>query len=278
MRQLVRVSADLLREARARKSILGLFIGVTLVLVVLGGFLRLDVVDGAIAGSKLFGAVLFSDIRQADVALRPIFMTVAYLAFYGGSLFLAVACSDFAPNLLSPGRIEHLLSLPVSRWQLLFGTYLGVVTMAFATAAYGAVGVTVLFGVKTGVWTWRLLGGATLGMVGFCAVYAAMTCLALFVRSAAAGAALGVGVVVLGVVSSQREAIIGWTDPGLGRFLFSWAIRPVPRLGDLATAGARLAGEMPIELAAVLKLSVGALVFSLALLAVAAWRFERRDF
>ncbi len=278
MRQLWRVCVDLLREAKARKSIFGPFLGVTLVLLVLGGFLQLEVVDGAIAGSRLFGALLFDDIVQADVALRPIFMAVAYLAFYGGSLFLAVACSDFAPNLLSPGRIEHLLSLPVSRWQLLFGTYLGVVAMAFLTAAYGSAGVTVLFGVKTGVWTWRLLAGGLLGMAGFCAVYAAQLCLSLFVRSAAAGAALGVSMVLLGVVSSQREPISRWIEPGLGRHLFDWLIRPFPRLGDLATAGARLAGQQSLDFSATAKISLGALVFSAALLAVAAWRFERRDF
>ena len=278
MRQLLRVSVDLLREARARKSIYGPFAGVTLVLLLLGFFLRLDVVDGAIAGSRLFGAVLFDDIVQADVALKPVFMVAAYLAFYGGSLFLAVACSDFAPNLLSPGRIEHLLSLPVARWQLLFGTYLGVIAMALVTAAYGSAGVTVLFGIKTGLWTWRLFAGALLGMAGFCSVYAAMLCLALFVRSAAAGAALGVAMIGLGVVSSEREPISGWIEPGAGRLVFSALIKPFPRLQDLADAGARLAGERAFDATATVKVALGALVFSAALLAVAAWRFERRDF
>lgn len=278
MRQLWRVCVDLLREARARKSIFGPFIGVTLALFILGGFLRLEVVDGAIAGSRLFGALLFDDIIQADVALRPVFMAAAYIALYGGSVFLVVACSDFAPNLLSPGRIEHLLSLPVARWQLLFGTYLGVVAMALLTAAYGSVGVTVLFGIKTGVWTWRLLAGGLLGMAGFCAVYAAQLCLSLFVRSAAAGAALGVSMVGLGVVSSQREAISGWIEPGFGRVAFDWLIRPIPRLGDLASAGARLAGQQVVDFTATGKIALGALVFSAALLAVAAFRFERKDF
>src|SRR6476620_4965675 len=100
------VAMDLLREAAWRKWFLGLFITITAVLVLLGFTLQLDVVDGAIAGSSIFGEVLFADIRTASSALDPLFMGVTIAAAMGGALFLSVACSDFAPSLLSPGRIE----------------------------------------------------------------------------------------------------------------------------------------------------------------------------
>ena len=53
MRITLAVAQDLLREALARKWVLGLLVGITGVLLLLGLFLKLDVVDGAIAGSKL---------------------------------------------------------------------------------------------------------------------------------------------------------------------------------------------------------------------------------
>ena len=101
MRITLAVARDLLREAFARKWVLGLMVGITLVLALLALFLKLDVVDGAIAGSRLFGAMLFEDIVATDKALRPIYMVAAGVGFFGGALFLAVACSDFAPSLLS---------------------------------------------------------------------------------------------------------------------------------------------------------------------------------
>lgn len=278
MRQLVRVAVDLLREALSRKWFLALFIAITAVLVLLGASLEMDVVDGAIAGSKLFGEVLSDDIVTVHRVLTPLYMMIAYSAFYFGAVFLAVACSDFAPELLSPGRIEHLLSLPVARWQLLFGTYLGVIALSLAATLYGACGLSLVLGVKTGVWSWRLVAGAGVGWIGFCALYAAMLTSAFFVRSAAMSAATGLVTLVLGIVASQRTAIAELIEEGFRRELFRWAVLPFPRLAALATSSARIAAESPVDLAVLARLIGGALVFSVALLSVASWRFERKDF
>lgn len=278
MTQLLRVAADLLLEAARRKWFLALFGAITLVLLVLGFSLELEVVDGAIAGSKLFGSFMSRDIVSAGRLLNAVYVTAAYLGFYGGALFLALACSDFAPELLAPGRIEHLLSLPVSRWQLLFGTFLGVVLLAGAGTLYGAAGLTVVLGVKTGIWEPSLLLGGLVGWVGFCAIYAVMLTTTFFVRSAALSGALGVLTVILGVFASYRESIAVAMKPGVGRALFSWAMLPIPRLGTLATVAAKLAGAEPLEPGVVSRLLVGCLIFTVALLSVAAFRFERRDF
>lgn len=278
MRQLLRVALDLLLEAARRKWFLALFGGITLVLLVLGFSLQLDVVDGAIAGSKLFGALFFDRIMSADRAMNGVYMVTAFTSFYGGALFLALACSDFAPELLAPGRIEHLLSLPVARWQLLFGTYLGVIVLAALGVAYGAGGLTVLLGVKTGLWNERLLLGSAVGWVGFCALYAVMLTTNLFVRSAALSGALGVVTLILGVIASYREAIAVTMEPGFGRALFSWAVLPIPRLGTLAQVSMQLAGAEPVSQDVLARLLVGCFIFSGALLSVAAWRFERKDF
>ena len=278
MRQLLRVAFDLLLEAARRKWFLALFGAITLVLLTLGFSLQLDVVDGAIAGSKLFGSLLFDDILSANQVMAGLYKVTAYGSFYGGAFFLAIACSDFAPELLAPGRIEHLLSLPISRWQLLFGTYLGVIALAALGVAYGAGGLTLLLGVKTGVWNAKLLVGSGVGWVGFCALYAVMLTSNFFVRSAALSGALGVTTLILGVVASFRESIAVAMNVGLGRELFSWAMLPIPRLGTLATVSARLAASEPLESELVARLLAGCFIFSAALLSIAAWRFERKDF
>ncbi len=272
------VARDLLREALARKWVLGLLVGITLVLCLLGLFLRLDVVDGAISGSKLFGAMLFDDIVSTDKVMRPIYMVAAGIGFFGGALFLAVACSDFAPSLLSPGRIEHLLSLPVSRWQLLLGTYLGVLVLASLCTGYGALGITLVFGFKTGFWTTALLSGSLLGVAGFCALYSAMLTSAFFVRSAAASSAVGIFVLVMGVLASARDQIEDTLEVGIGRTLFHYGVQPFPRLWTLAEQCIRLAGDENFNPALSFRLVGGALIFSLGMLAIAAWRFENKDF
>jgi len=278
MSQLFRVAFDLLLEAARRKWFLALFGAITLVLLILGFSLQLDVVDGAIAGSKLFGAILSKDIVSANHVMGALYEGTAYASFYGGAFFLAIACSDFAPELLAPGRIEHLLSLPVSRWQLLFGTFVGVVTLAALGTLYGAGGLTVLLGVKTGIWNTKLLLGSVVGWVGFCALYSVMLTTNFFVRSAALSGALGVVTLILGVVASFRESIAVAMNPGFGRSFFSWAMLPIPRLGTLATVAAHIAGAEPVEANMLGRLLGGCFIFSAALLSVAAYRFERKDF
>lgn len=278
MRQLFRVALDLLLEAARRKWFLGLFGAITLVLLILGFSLQLDVVDGAIAGSKLFGAVFSNEIVTANRVMSALFTATAYVSFYGGAFFLAIACSDFAPELLAPGRIEHLLSLPVARWQLLFGTFLGVVTLAALGTFYGAGGLTVLLGVKTGIWNPRLLLGSAVGWIGFCSLYSVMLTANFFVRSAALSGALGIVTLILGIFASFRESIAVTMTEGVGRTVFSWAMLPIPRLGTLATVSAHLAASDPVEGEMVGRLLAGCLIFSVALLSVAAWRFERKDF
>ncbi len=278
MRQLLRIAFDLLLEAARRKWFLALFGGITLVLVVLGFSLQLDVVDGAIAGSKLFGSIFLKDIVSTHRVLGALYMGTAYVSFYGGACFLAVACSDFAPELLAPGRIEHLLSLPVARWQLLFGTFLGVVTLAALGTLYGAAGLTVLLGVKTGVWDGQLLVGSAVGWVGFCALYAVMLTSNFFARSAALSGALGITTLILGIIASFRESISVAMNPGLGRTLFSWVMLPIPRLGTLAILSADLAASEPVDGDMLARLLAGCFIFSAALLSVAAWRFENKDF
>lgn len=71
------VAVDLLREAASRKWFLALGIGITTALVVLGFALRLEVVDGALAATKLFGKTVNSDIRSVDVALRYVYRAAA---------------------------------------------------------------------------------------------------------------------------------------------------------------------------------------------------------
>jgi ABC-type transport system involved in multi-copper enzyme maturation permease subunit len=272
------VAGDLLREALSRRWFLALFIGITLMLLTLGMSLEMDVVDGALAGARLFGSVLDTTIRSVDAALRPVFMAAAAVIFYGGTAFMIVAASDFAPSLLSPGRIEHLLSLPVRRWQLLAGTYVGVLVLSLVCALYGAGGLAVILGLKTGVWAWGPILAALLAVANFATLYAAMVASAIFARSTALSAGVGIALFALGIIAGLRDEIAPLFQEGLGRDVFRAATLVVPRVSRLGMAAIDVAGARQIDQLALATLTSGFLLFALALLAVGAWRFEQRDF
>jgi Cu-processing system permease protein len=275
---LFRVALDLLRQAVLRKWFLALGFLITLALVLVGLSLRLDVVDGALAGTSLFGKLMSRDIVAVDVALRPVFTAATYIIYYGFTMFLILACADFAPALLVPGRIEHMLALPVRRFELLAGTYLGVLALATMSALYGASGLCVLLGVKTGVWTFRPVLAALLTSVSFATIYAGMLLSALFVRSAALSAAVGGGLFVLGIVAGQRDRLLVAWNEGVSRTVFAAVTALLPRVSTLGKLAADLAGGRAVATAASTGLVAGFLVFVLAMLALAVWVFERKDY
>ena len=272
------IAGYVLREAAARKFILAFLLGVTGMLVTVSLGLRIEVVDGALAASRLFGELTNTKIVAVDVALRPVFMAASALIFYVGSLFGIVACSDFAPSLLSPGRIEHLLALPLRRWHILAGTFLGVMTLAVLAALYGSLGLVLIIGVKTGHWTAGPVISALLACVSFAAVYAVMLTSATLVRSPALCAGMGSLTLVLGVLAGYRTKIAPYIEAGVMRESFQAVTLVLPRLSALASAGMDLAASVPLKVQSLPMLLGGVLVFGLGVLSLGFWWFEGKDY
>jgi Cu-processing system permease protein len=277
MRAALTIARDILREAAARRWFLAFAIVLTLLHVGLLLGLRLELVDGALAATRLFGGELSHDIRTADSVLRHVFEAGTYVAFYGGLGFGVLACSDFGPELLAPGRIEHLLSLPLRRLELLAGTFLGVMALCLLGISYGVGGFFLILCAKSGVWTLRPFLAVYLAGVVFFALYAVMLAAAVFVRSAALSAAAGGALFTLGMLAGQRQELAALFESGWGRQLFLALSAPLPRVYELGqAAGAIALGEaLPAEL---WRWIVGTLVFGLAGLAVGAWRLSSKDF
>ena len=272
------IARDLLAEARSRRWVLAFLGAATLVLAAIAFGLRFEVMDGALAATRLFGGDLRSDVRSVDVALRPLFVAASYLVFYGGLVFGIVATADFAPALLAPGRIEPLLALPVRRWQVLAGTFLGVEALVLAGALYGGAGVSLILWVKTGVANAGPLAAALAAAVAFAPVYAVMLAAALAVRSAALSGAAGLLLLVAGIVAGHRSVLADLFQPGTSRSVFLGITGVLPRLSSFAGVAAAVSADHPVPAGPVLALVAGTFVFALAVLALGLDRFDRKDF
>lgn len=273
------VARDTVREARARRWILALGVAVTGLLLLIGFGLELEVVDGALAATKfLWGGRFTGEIQAVDVQLRPLFEAASYLVFWGGAWFGVLLAADFAPTMLAPGRIEHLLSLPVRRAELVLGTFLGVLGLLFAGALYGGLGLSLIIWAKTGWFAWAPVVAAALSAVGFSAVYAVMILAAIVARSAALSAGAGAILLVLGIVAGQRALLAPLFSPGLSQRLFLLVTAPLPRLTELARHAVRVAVALPVDLAQLGVQVAGTLLFAGAALAAAVALFERKDF
>jgi Cu-processing system permease protein len=269
------VAGDLIREAIYRRWLIGLGAAITLVVIVLAFTMQMSVIDGMFAGTRLFGEMFGDQMTSVERALEKLYEGVSWTMYGAGLLFGIMACSDFAPELLAPGRIEHLLSLPVKRWELLFGTYLGVMSVAFGASLYGATLVTLLLGMKSGVWSPAVFGAALAAATSFSAIYGLMLLSAVLVRSAALASALGGMLWLAGSVLTQRGLSKAF-DPGWTRETFVWATAWLPRFPLIGRLSMVLGGYEALTLDHV-RAAVAATVLGLSCVALAIWHMERQD-
>lgn len=163
MRVLVANVEEVFREAAARWTLVAyaalssLFIGLFAIAV------NLDVVDGALAGAKLFGKELQMGPKSIDLNKLVLGFESGFSGFlYVVATFLAVfATAHLVPRLQEKGTIDLYLSRPVGRVKLLLSRYAGGLLLAGLNVAYliGTMGLLVWW--KTGVVHPRFfLGGA----------------------------------------------------------------------------------------------------------------------
>jgi ABC-2 type transport system permease protein len=164
MKVLVANIEDVFREAAARWTLVAYFFLSTLFIVIFASAVNLDIVDGALAGAKLFGREL--DVEDHD----PMSIQTLVLGFESGfSVFLYALCtalSVFAtahlvPRMVDKGTVDLYLSRPVGRVRLLLSRYVAGLLLAALNVVYLIGATWLIVGWKTQVFNPKfLLGGA----------------------------------------------------------------------------------------------------------------------
>ncbi len=248
MRAALSVAGDLLREASSRRWFLALGIGVTLALVVIGSALQLEVVDGALAATRLFGKeVGRGEIRSVDVALRYVGRALAYVLFYGGSRSGSSPAPISARACWRRGASSTCSRCPCGGSSSCSAPSSACSRSRSLSTLYGAVGITVIFGLRAGVWMASPIVAAFLASATFAGIYGAMLTTAVMVRSAALSAAVGIALFFLGIIAGYREQLDSFFEPGLARWAFRAATLVLPRVSALADASAEFAVATAIE-------------------------------
>ncbi len=273
------VAVDVIREAIARRYVYVMLAMIALGLGILLFALDLDVVNGAISASKLFGKD-FGGSGSVSIreAMNEVFTVLLSVVFYGGIFYGTLATADIAPKLLSPGRIEFLLSLPIQRWQLVVGTYLGVIILASCGILLAVGGVTGILWFKTGYSTWAPFIGALCALIGFTAVYSVSLFMASVARSSSMSSAAAIFIFILCLATSDRVAILSLFQNGPVKTILSICISPLPRLLALGDVGSDLLAGKIIDFGQAFSLVGGTLLFAGAFVTAATFVVHERDY
>ena len=224
-----------LRELRARKVVIGLFVVATVIWVALAFALQLDIVDGSLAGARLFGETTIEGPVDPDAPLldadgEPVLdddgqpltegdqfefggslleelvfgtqMFVAGAAYWIGILLALFATGGLVAALTERGQVDVILTKPLSRSQVLGGRLLAVMFVMLVLIVYLFGAVWLVMSIKSGVWNPLFLLAMAVVFAMFAVVYSVVTLVGVWSGSGPLSFIVTLGVVFVGLILS----------------------------------------------------------------------------
>lgn len=275
---------EVFREAAARWVLIAYFALSSLFILIFALGVNLDIVDGALAGARLFG-------QSVDMGGQPVEIDKIVLGFESGfsgflylvGTFLALfATAHLVPRLQEKGTIDLYLSRPVGRVALLLSRYAGGLLLAAANILYliGSMWLIVVW--KTRVFHPRFLlsGVVILFMVATLLAFAFLIGVITSSTGVSLMATYAIFFLAAILVAHDRIAAAVSTEVAARTIQgLYWILPKTAELGQ-ATVALVAGNEAPERLANINHFAVygSTAVFGAVALGLSAWLFSRKDF
>ncbi len=274
---------DVFREAAARWTLIAYFALSSLFILIFALAVNLDIVNGALAGAKLFGQSVNLRGQSIDMDRLVLGFESGFSGFlYLVGTFLALfATAHLVPRLQEKGTIDLYLSRPVGRVKLLFSRYCGGLLLATVNLVY-------LIGSMWAIIIWKtrvvhprfLLGGATILFTS--AALMAFTFLVGVVTSSTGVSLMAAYAIFFfsALLAAHDKIAAAMSSEWASRLVHGlyWVLPKTAELGRAAVAqvaGKTLPGVTGADLFGVYGSTA---LFGILALALANWLFSRKDF
>ncbi len=263
---------DTFREAFARRIFWGFFGCSSALLVFLLLVTKIDVRVGGLPSASDIGGAASPEAVYSVLQTQSI---IAMVLYYAGTALAVFASAGLVSAMFEPGRIELLLSKPLSRTHLLLGRYLGNVLVVVANILYLIVGSWIIFGLKTGVWGAGFLLSSVFIILNFSVLLAVIVLVGVLWDSSAVAImvtfALMIITPILAQVASMDQVLGSETSRTIVRVLY----QVLPKTSDLGSMVRSTILHQPIE--SWMPVWTTAL-FGAVVLALGVRRFSQRTF
>lgn len=273
---------DVWREAAARWTLIAYFFLSTIVIIIFASAINLDIVDGALAGAKLFGKEV--EMRGSDVSIERLVLGVES-GFSAGLYLLCTFLSIFAtahlvPRMQEKGTIDLYLSRPVSRTRLLLSRYFAGLLLAGSNVFYllGSIWLIVIW--KTHVVHPRFLVAGAVILFVIATLLAFAFLVGVVTSSTAVSIMASVGVFMFSGMLVGHDRIAAALSREWQAALIQTLYWIIPKTAELGAAvftfvSANTFGDK-FQLSASPFITTAA--FGLASLTLAIWRFHKKEF
>ncbi len=275
---------EVFREAAARWTLLAYFFLSSIFILIFALAVNLDIVDGALAGAKLFGKSVDFSGEQIDLDKLVLGFESSFSAFlYLLGVFLAVfATAHLVPRLQDKGTIDLYLSRPVGRIPLLLSRYVAGLVLAAANVAYliGSVWLIVIW--KTGVVHPQFLLGGSIIVFVIAAMLAFAFLIGTITSSTAVSIMMSYGLFFISAILMAHDKIEAAVSSIWSARIVHALYTALPKTAELGQATIALVagGQAPPRLAEALAPApfISTAIFALVCLALSSWVFTRKEF
>jgi ABC-type transport system involved in multi-copper enzyme maturation permease subunit len=264
---------DTFREAFARRIFWGFFGCCTALLLFLLFIMRVDVVAGALATVSIFGNSLPSTNVQNLVQRTQ--SVIAGILYYAGMALAVFASAGLVSAVFEPGRIELLLSKPVSRTHLLLGRYVGNVLVVSANILYLVGGSWIIFGAKTGVWGMGFLLSSLLTIFIFSVLLAVIVLIGVVLDSSAVAIMVTFAIMIVTPILAQKATFERLLSSEWSRDILRVLYYALPKIWEVRGIVQNMIMNKPIESWMPIWSTA---IFGVVVLGIGIWRFQRKSY
>jgi len=267
----------------------GMFAIASLAWLLLSFALNMDIVEGSISALKIFGfdagapmERVFDEatgewVQQAtsiDQFVVGINQFVFGASYFLGTLLGLFATMPLIAGFLEQGRIDLLLSKPVSRLRLLFGHLLGVWLTVLVLSCYLVGGVWLSLSLKTGVWLPHVLQSIPVIVLMFAVMYSVVLTTSIISRTSGLGLVLAYGLIFFSAILSAHDQLIPVLAP-TSAAIFKGFYHALPNFIEVVMMQAQL-----VEGSDVTRIYpfISSLIFGVIIHGLGIYWFAKRDF
>ena len=265
---------DTFREAMARKIFWGLFGLSTLMILFFLFLLNIDIVEGAMATVTLFGRTV-SRVGDVEKWVRTTYAAIATFLYTWGMFLAVFASAGLTPSILEPGRIELLLSKPVSRVHILLGRFAGNVLIITCNVTYLVMGVWIILGIKTGIWSGDFLISIATTIFVFTVLLTVVVLMGVLFDSAALATMVTIALMIMSPILAQTAMMLKLLSSEWSRNVWRTLYYCLPKVYDMGRITLNTIQKEPVDPAMPIWTSA---VFGMLVLGTAIAVFAKRDF
>jgi ABC-2 type transport system permease protein len=275
---------DVMREAAARWTLIAYFFLSTIFIIIFASAINLDIVDGALAGAKLFGKNVEMHEQQISIEKLVLGFETGFSVFlYFLCTFLAIfATAHLVPRMQEKGTIDLYLSRPISRVGLLMSRYIAGLILAGSNVVYliGSIWLIVVW--KTHVANPRFLIAGVIIFFVIAVLLAFAFLIGVFTSSTAVSIMTTYGIFFFGLMLAAHDRIAAAMSKEWQAWLIDSLYWIFPKTAEMGQAVvAYVGGEaLPEQVLSVLTPApfLTTAAFGIGCLMLASWLFTRKEF